>query len=111
MARPTILKVAVVIALTMAASAASAATITGATDLGGGTFTPSNKVKISVATDGTSGSFNGTAYGAVAKHDQGDKNIASISTDPKLYFKTAAVTSTIITASSNMTFDSSWTSM
>ena len=112
MARPTILKVAVVIALTMAASAAySATTISASTDLGGGTFTPSNKVSISVATDGTANSFNGTAYGAVAKHGQGDKNIASNNVDPKLYFKTAAVTSTVITATSNMTFDTSWTSM
>jgi hypothetical protein len=112
MARPTVLKIAVVIALTMAASAAySATSISGSTDLGGGTFTPSNKVTISVATDGTSGSFNGTAYGAVAKHSSGDKNIASNNADPKIYFKTADVTSSVIAASSNMTFDSTWTSM
>jgi len=111
MARPTILKVAVVIALTMAASAAYSATISASTDLGGGTFTPSNKVSISVATDGTANSFDGTQYGAVSKHTQGDKNIASNNSDPKLYFKTAAVTSSVITATSNMTFDTSWTSM
>lgn len=112
MANHNVLKIAVVIALTMAASAAySATTISGSTDLGGGTFTPSNKVSISVATNGTSGSFDGTSYGAVAKHGSGDKNIATNNSDPKLYFKTAAVTSSVITATSNMTFDNSWTSM
>lgn len=111
MAKQSILKIAVVVALTMAASAAYAATISASTDLGGGTFTPSNKVSISVATNGTSGSFDGTQYGAVAKHSSGDKNVASNNADPKLYFKTAAVTSSVVTASSGMTFDSTWTSM
>jgi len=104
-------KLCLVLALTMAASAAYSATITTQTDLGGGSYTPSNKVSISVATDGATGSFNGTSYGAVAKHAQGDKNIASNSLDGKLYFKTAAVTSTVIPATSNMTFDSAWTAM
>lgn len=111
MAKQSVLKIALVIALTMAASAAYSADITGATDLGGGSFTPSNKVTISVQTNGTSGSFDGTQYGAVSKHSSGDKNIASNNSDPKLYFKTAAVTTSVIAASSNMTFDSTWTSM
>lgn len=113
MAKQSILKIALVIALTMAASSTvfGATTISSSTDLGGGTFTPSNKVEISVATDGNGTSFNGTAYGAVAKHKSGDKNIGSNNVDPKLYFKTAAVTSSVITATSNMTFDTSWTAM
>jgi hypothetical protein len=112
MAKQSNLKIAVVIALTMAASSSYAATsIVGATDLGGGSFTPSNKVSISVATNGTSTSFDGTSYGAVSKHSSGDKNVASNSVDSKLYFKTAAVTSSVVAASSGMTFDTSWTSM
>jgi hypothetical protein len=111
MAKQSMLKVALVIALSMAASAAFGATsISSSTDLGGGTFTPSSKVTISVATNGTSGAFDGTSYGAIAKHGSGDKNVGSINTDPKLYFKTAAVTSSVITASTNIDF-STWTSM
>lgn len=112
MAKHNVLKIAVVVAFTMAASSAFAATtISASTDLGGGTFTPSNKVSISVNTNGTGGSFDGTGYGAISKHSAGDKNIASVSGDPKLYFKTASVSSSVITATSNMTFDTTWTSM
>ena len=113
MAKQSILKVALVIALTMAASSAFAVKdIAGSTDLGGGTFTPSNKVTVQVATNGTSGSFDGTSYGAIAKHSSGDKIIGSNNSDPKLYFKTEAVGAiSSVTAASDMTFNSSWTSM
>lgn len=113
MAKQSILKIAIVVALSLAASSTvfGATTISAPTSLGGGSFTPSNKVVISVETNGTADSFDGTMYGTVSKHTAGDKNIGSNNADPKLYFKTADVTSDVITATSNMTFDTSWTAM
>lgn len=91
MARPTMLKLALVIALTMAASVAYATPTkyTGANnDIGGSSFSASNKVNVFAATDGTSGSFDGQNYSIRAYHDAGDKVIAGKSGDSRIYFAT-----------------------
>jgi hypothetical protein len=105
-------KLALVVVLSTAASAAYAATdITGPTLLGGNSFAPSSNVVINVETDGDSGSFNGNNYGARSKHNKGDKIIGCKSGDSKLYFSTVSTVSTDIgDAESDANF-SGWTSM
>lgn len=123
MAKPTIMKLAYVIALTMAAvSVANAAvgTFTGATGVGGTSFSASNKVTVWAVTDGTnSTTFNGTVYSIRSAHSGGDKCIASASGDAKIYFATAAAGSASTIGSAPATGDSysasgstaTWTSM
>ncbi len=91
MARPTMLKLALVIALTMAASSAFAATaFRGANnDIGGSSFSASNKVTVVAATDGTnSTTYDGQNYSIRAYHSAGDKVIAGKSGDSRIYFAT-----------------------
>jgi hypothetical protein len=114
MAKKNLLKLALVIALSMAATSAySATTISVSTALGGSSFSCSNKVDIGIATDGTNTQFDGTAYSARSKHFSGDKVIATMSGDSKLYWKTRAVGSSVDAAATNDTFTATatWTSM
>jgi len=109
MARTNYLKLALVIALTMAATSAySATTISGTTNLSGSSFSCSNKVDVAVATDAT-----GSAYSARAKHLNGDKVIATVNADAKLYWKTRAVGSSVDAAAVADVFTdtATWTSM
>lgn len=99
-------KICFVIALTTcAASAYGASTITSAITLGGGTFSPSNKVTITV-------NSTITQYTAKSQHSQGDRVIATNNTDPKLWFKTVAVGTAAEAASTTDVLSSAaWTSM
>ncbi|ACD95811.1 hypothetical protein [Trichlorobacter lovleyi] len=119
MAKKNMLKLAVVVVLSMvAASASYAATLTlsGATSVGGSSFSSSNKVSAYYVSDsGVSTGFAGTAYGIAAAHGQGDKAIASNQSDAKLYFKTTTpgnATSVASAIATNTSFTGTdWTSM
>lgn len=112
MARPTIMKVALIIALTMAAGTAYAGStvITSVTSVGASSFTPSNNVEVGVASDGS-------AYSANAKHSKGNRIIAFSSTDSKLYYSTSttdlvgASLTAPAAASTYSTMPSGWISM
>jgi len=107
MARKDIMKLAIVIALTMAAVSAFGGdtTITSPLLLGGGSYSPSNKVTITC--DSTS-----TAYTAKSQHSSGDRVVATNSQDPKMWFKTVAVgTAAEAASTSDVLSSSAWTSM
>jgi hypothetical protein len=108
-----LLKLALVVVLSTAASAAYAATdITGATLLGGNSFAPSSNVVVNADTDATSGNTDGNNYSARSKHNKGDKIIGCRSGDSKLYFSTVSnVTTAIGSANVTDTYGSGWTSM
>ncbi len=115
MAKSTLLKLSLVVALSLAASSVYAATeFTGATAVGGTSFSASNKVHVYGKTNGaTSGAFDSTAYGIASAHESGDKVIGSKSGDAKLYFTTTSAgaatgTASAITDTTNL---SAWTSM
>lgn len=109
------LKLALVIALSLAASSAFAATLyTGSTSVGGSSFSASNKVSVYLATDGTSGSFDGTNYAIAGAHEAGDKVIGAKNGDSSLYFTTAAAAAATAAASAIDTTTvllDTWTSM
>jgi len=90
MAKQNQLKLALVIALTMSASSALASptAFSGATSVGGTSFSSSNKVYVWAATNGTTGSFDGGVYSIRSAHLLGDKTIASASGDARIYFQT-----------------------
>lgn len=92
MAKQNYLKLALVIALTMAASSALATptAYSGATSVGGTSFSSSNKVTVWCATNGTSGSFDGGVYSIRSAHVLGDKTIGSASGDARIYFQTTS---------------------
>ena len=85
MARPTLMKLALVIALTIAAGTAHATgtVISATTPVGAASFAPSNNVQIGVAADDTN-------YSANSKHLNGDRVIGFVSTDSKLYYSTGS---------------------
>ncbi len=103
-----LLKICLVIALTAAAagSAQAASTIQSALTIGGGTFSPSNKVMMSVDS-------SVSAYTAKSRHQNGDRLMATNNADPKMYWKTVATGQTTIEASatSETMGGSSWTSL
>lgn len=121
MAKPTLLKLALVVVLTMAASTAFAAAtaFTGATFIGGSTsptsFSASNKVTVYGDSNvRTAGDFTSTAYAIAAAHVAGDKAIAAKSGDSSLYFTstTAGAATGIASAiATSTTLSGSWTSM
>lgn len=119
MAKPTQLKIALIIALSLAAASTAFATPTlfsGATSVGGTSFSSSNKVKVYAATDGTADQFDGSNYGIRAAHDSGDKIIAARSGDAKMYFATSTPNNATSFASSaatdtDLTQTGTWTSM
>lgn len=91
MAKPTMLKLAFVVALTMAASSAFAVTtFTGPNNnIGGSSFSASTKVTVAAATNGTnSTTYDGQLYSIRSWHSAGDKAIAGQSGDSRLYFAT-----------------------
>ena len=101
-----LLKICFVAALLISASSAYATSnISGATVLGGGTFSPSNKVNIqAIATS--------TAYSAQSKHLSGDRQVGTNSTDPKLYWTTATVGSaSTAPANGETTSYTTWTTL
>ncbi len=89
MASPVMFKLAMIAALGMAlASTASASTVfSGANNnIGGNTFSASNKTYISVATNGTNSStFDGQVYAVRSWHEAGDRITASKSGDSRIY--------------------------
>lgn len=112
MSNKSIFKLCLVIALaTSAASAFGAATtISGTVQIGGGTFSPSNKVTITY--DAGPAATNASTYVAKSKHAAGDRQMATNNTDPKMYYKTVAVATAAESSSSTETFGgTSWTSM
>jgi uncharacterized membrane protein len=113
MAKQTFLKLAVVIVLTMAASATvHAATTIVTTSIGGSSFNPSMKVSCYYNSDGTSSSFNGTGYGIACGHYSGDKVIAAKSSDSTLYFKTSVNSAAAFSANADSALSTTgWTSM
>lgn len=122
MARPTTLKICFVIAAlsTVAAAtsyAAESTVITGPIQIGGGTFSPSNKVSIN-ALVGPSGCDPSTAttcqqYAAKSKHASGDRIMSTNSSDPKIYYKTVTTATTLEAAdlTESFTDPANWTAM
>lgn len=92
MAKPTMLKLALVIALSMAAASTASAisTFTGANNnIGGSSFSASNKVSVVAITNGTnSTTYDGQLYSIRAYHSGGDKCIGGKSGDSRIYFAT-----------------------
>ncbi|GFE61292.1 hypothetical protein [Geobacter sp. AOG2] len=84
MCKKHIFILSLVAAITMSYSGAFGATISDATTIGGGTFSPSNKVKISV----TATTVN---YAACSGHTSGDRSICTNNVDPKLYWTAKTV--------------------
>ena len=85
MAKKDMFKVCLVAAVVMSASTAIAGTgIVGSTMIGGGTFSPSNKVVINVISTSTD-------YAAKAGHSNGDRTIFTNNNDPKMSYTTKAV--------------------
>jgi hypothetical protein len=111
-----LLKLALIVVLSTAASSTVyGASFSGSTLLGGNSFSSSNNVDISIATDGTTDLFDGNTYSAKSKHQKGDKTIGSKSNDPKLYFyggTSTADTSNFSAATDDEYTDTTvWTSM
>jgi len=113
MARTNLIKLAFVIALTMAAGSAygAASQICAATQIGAGSFVPSNNVTIGV-------SSSDTMFSANSKHKNGDRLIAMFSGDAKLYYSTvtASIGSTCAAPAASNTYSAlsstaGWTSM
>lgn len=111
MARTNMIKLAFVIALAMAAGSAYASSnLTGPIAIGAGSFVPSNNVRVGVAS-------GDSLFSAHAKHLNGDRMVAMVSTDAKLYFSSGAgVGSTVAPPSAsdtytNLSATAGWTSM
>ena len=117
MARPTLLKLALVVVLTMAASTAFAAvsTFSGSTSVGGTSFSSSNKSIVYGMTDNqTAGTFTSTTYAIAAGHISGDKAIAAKAGDSSLYYSAVAAgaaTTTAAAISTTTVLAGTWTSM
>jgi len=101
-----LLKICFIIALTTCAvSAYGASTISVPLQLGGGSYSPSNKVTITVDSVAT-------GYTAKSQHASGDRVIATNNQDPKMWFKTVAVgTAAEAAATSDVLSSAAWTSM
>ena len=97
-----ILKAMVVLmSMAFASSAFAATTISNSTVIGGGTFAPSAKVSIKVAS-------TATAYAATSQHTNGKKQFGTNNADPKIYFKDAITDGPAAPGSEAETF-SGWT--
>ena len=99
-----LLKICFVAALLLAANSAYALNLTGSTVIGGGTFSPSNKVNIQVVS-------TPTAYSAQSKNSAGDREMGTNNTDPKMYWSAAAIGSAASAPGSASVDYSSWTSL
>ncbi len=88
MSKKHIFVLSLVAALTMSYSGAfasgSGTAISGAISLGGGTFSPSNKVQINC-------SASTVNYAASSAHTSGDRSIGTNNTDPKMYWTAKTV--------------------
>jgi len=105
MAKKDIFKVCLIAAVVMSASTAMAAGITGTTSIGGGTFSPSNKVTINVES-------NGTNYAAKSGHSSGDRTIFTNNIDPKMVWTSKTVGSAPDTVTgATEAIDTTWTSL
>ena len=127
MAKQNYLKLAVVIVLTMAATSsfATVTLLTGTTSVGGSSFAASNKVSCGYEGGTTAGAaatystsvFNATTYGIGCAHASGDKVIAAIGGDAKLYFAVSTGAGAAVSGATgipyNQTFTATatWTSM
>jgi hypothetical protein len=115
MARPTMFKICFVIAALSCigvadSHAASSKLISAPITIGGGTFSPSNKVNIIVAVSGPAANCSPTnatnpcqVYSVKSKHTTGDRVFATNSTDPKIYYKTVPITADTSTYTANIT--------
>ena len=99
-------KICFVIALTTcAASAYGATAITAGLQLGGGSYSPSNKVTVTVDT-------TATAYSANSQHLNGNRRVATNNTDPKMWWQPIAPAAAVVNAStSDVLSSATWTSM
>lgn len=97
-------KICFVAALLTSASSAYALNITGATVIGGGTYSPSNKVNVNAVASATN-------YAAESKHLSGDRIVGTNNTDPKLYWTTSTVGSSATAPASETASYTSWTSL
>jgi hypothetical protein len=111
MSRPTLLKLALVIALTMAAgSAYAASSFSVVTPVGITSFAPSNNVTLGVASEAG-------GYSAHAKHFSGDRVVGFTNTDSKLYYSSGATVGAAVAAPaasntySALSTDTAWKSM
>lgn len=111
MAKSNLIKIALVVALTMVAGSAYASSnITGIQAIGSGSFVPSNNVQVGVAAADS-------MFSAHAKHLNGDRIIAMVSTDAKLYFSSGASVGSTVAAPaasntySNLSGTTGWKSM
>ncbi len=111
MSNKSIFKLCLVIALAITASSAfgAATTISGAITMGGGTYSPSNKVTITY--DSGPAASNASGYAARSKHAAGNRINATNSTDPKMYWSEVDVTVATGASTSTDTFSTGWTSM
>lgn len=101
-------KLCFVAALLITASAAFAGgtgtKLSSSSVIGGGTFSPSNKVDI-VARSTT------TAYSAQSKHTSGNRQMGTNNLDPKMYWSALDVGSACGTPGSESVDYSGWTSL
>ena len=102
--------------------AAGSSSISGSILIGGGTFSPSNKVTIQVQVSGPAATCDPSnttnpcqTYAAKSKHSSGDRVMATNNTDPKVYYKTVAVSSGtdafLPDVTESFTNTANWTSM
>lgn len=97
-------------AVAVVSTSAFAMDITSAgTSIGGGTYKPSNGVKVELYTNGSSGQNDGTTYAAGAANGKGKKEYATNNSDPKIYSKAATTAGDPSVAASTWTPDNTWT--
>ena len=95
--KTALIKVCFVVAAVLAAGSAYASSaITGSTTIGGGSFAPSNSVRINV-------SSTTTAYSATSAHLNGNRLYFGNNSDPKIYWgdKVAGATNTVTSAATD----------
>lgn len=102
----TLFKICFVIAATMSySSMANAVVISGTTSLGGGTFSPSSGVEISVASVPTS-------YAAVSGHKVGgDRSVGTNNSQPKMFWTLKTKGSSCSDPANSTESFNNWTSL
>lgn len=106
-------KIIILVALSMLVSASAYAleiTTTG-TSIGGGSYKPSNGVKVVVFTNGTAGANDGTTYAAGSANAKGKNEYATNNSDPKIYKQTAATAGTPTVSASTWAASGNWTAL
>lgn len=105
MSKKNLFKLCMVVALTISAvSAYGSGSISGNTTLGGGTYSPSNKVTVWV--DSTDAGYAATSY-----HVNGGKSLGTNNIGTKLFWTTKTVGSSGSTPGGTTDAFGSWTSM